>query len=249
MSSRRSVRQLLVAVLLGVLVGGGLMAVTPAGAEVNKAVATNWKKIWKKNLKPLADKRYSTKKASDAKYQPKGNYEAAGSGYSKAESDAKYAGAGSAYSKAESDAKYAPNPKTLRGVFTAREYATAADQFASATVSWGHTLASAPTPVYVIIGGSNVNCPGTAANPQANPGYACFYEMGTTNVTTDRDFFNPWLVGASPYGTDLRIQSAGAGQSGVWGRWAVTPNAPIVATRVGPGAGGERQGGATSAGH
>ena len=61
MSSRRSVRQLLVAVLLGVLVGGGLMAVTPAGAEVSNAVATNWKKIWKKNLKPLADKRYYTK--------------------------------------------------------------------------------------------------------------------------------------------------------------------------------------------
>ena len=68
MSSRRTVRQVLVAVLLGVLVGGGLMAVTPAGAEVSSAVATNWKKIWKKNLKPLADKRYYTKKQSDAKY-------------------------------------------------------------------------------------------------------------------------------------------------------------------------------------
>ena len=71
MSSRRSVRQLLVAVLLGVLVGGGLMAVTPAGAEVSSAVATNWKKIWKKNLKPLADRRYYKKSASDAKYSTK----------------------------------------------------------------------------------------------------------------------------------------------------------------------------------
>ena len=58
------------------------MAVTPAGAEVSNAVATNWKKIWKKNLKPLADKRYYTKAKSDAKYQPKGSYETAGSGYS-----------------------------------------------------------------------------------------------------------------------------------------------------------------------
>ncbi|MBD3944252.1 hypothetical protein [Nocardioides ganghwensis] len=98
MSSRRSVRQVLVAVLLGVLVGGGLMAVTPAGAEVSSAVATNWKKIWKKNLKPLADKRYYTKKQSDAKYQPKGSYETAGSGYSKAET----------YSKTEVDSKLAP---------------------------------------------------------------------------------------------------------------------------------------------
>ena len=47
------------------------MAVTPAGAEVSQAVATNWKKIWKKNLKPLADKRYYTKKKSNARYQPK----------------------------------------------------------------------------------------------------------------------------------------------------------------------------------
>ena len=42
------------------------MAVTPAGAEVTNAVATNWKKIWKKNLRPLADKRYYTKAQIDA---------------------------------------------------------------------------------------------------------------------------------------------------------------------------------------
>lgn len=104
MSSRRSVRQLLVAVLLGVLVGGGLTAVTPAGAEVSQAVATNWKKIWKKHLRPLADRRYYTKAQSDAKYQPKGSYETAGSGYSKAETYSK----GETYSKSELDAKLAP---------------------------------------------------------------------------------------------------------------------------------------------
>jgi hypothetical protein len=116
MSSRRTVRQLLVAVLVGILVGGGLMAVTPAGAEVSSALATNWKKIWNKELKPQADQRYYTKKKSnkryytksdsDAKYQPKGNYALNGSSYTKAESDSKYAGAGSSYSKAESDGRY-----------------------------------------------------------------------------------------------------------------------------------------------
>ena len=108
MSPRRTPRQLVVAVLVGVLVGGGLLAVTPAGAEVSQVAATNWKKIWKKNLKPLADKRYYTKAQSDTKYQPKGSYETAGSGYAKAESDAKYAAAGSGYTKAEIDAKLAP---------------------------------------------------------------------------------------------------------------------------------------------
>src|SRR5687768_17536337 len=129
MSSRRSVRQLFVAVLVGVLVGGGLMAVTPAGAEVSSALATNWKKIWKKELKPQADKRYYTKKKSDKRYQPKGSYETAGSGYtkaetySKAEADAKYqpkgnyALNGSSYTKAESDAKYAPAQPLYRGTY------------------------------------------------------------------------------------------------------------------------------------
>jgi hypothetical protein len=104
MSSRRSVRRALVALLVGVLVGGGLMAVTPAGAQVSSAVATNWKKVWKKNLKPLADKRYYTKAQSNAKYQPKGSYETAGSGYTKAETYSKT----ETYTKAEIDAKVAP---------------------------------------------------------------------------------------------------------------------------------------------
>ena len=104
MSSRRSVRRLVVAVLLGVLVGGGLMAVTPAGAEVTQAAATSWKKIWKKKLRPLADKRYYTQDQSDTAFQPRGAYEAAGSGYTKAETYAK----AETYSKAEIDAKLAP---------------------------------------------------------------------------------------------------------------------------------------------
>ena len=80
------------------------MAVTPAGAQVSSAVATNWKKIWKKNLKPLADKRYYTKAQSNARYQPKGSYEPAGSGYTKAETYSK----AESYSKGEVDAKLAP---------------------------------------------------------------------------------------------------------------------------------------------
>lgn len=98
MSARRSARKLVVAVLLGVLVGGGLMAVTPAGAEVSQAAATRWKKVWKKSLKPLAVKTFYTKEQSDAAYQPKGSYATAGSAYTKAET----------YSKAEVDAKLAP---------------------------------------------------------------------------------------------------------------------------------------------
>ena len=53
---------------------------------MSQFAATNWKKIWKKKLQPLADKRYYTKSASDAKYA------AASSPYSKAEVDAKLGG-------------------------------------------------------------------------------------------------------------------------------------------------------------
>ena len=76
MSSRRTVRQLLAAVLVGVLVGGGLMVLTPAGAEVSSAVATNWKKIWNKELKPQADQRYYTKKKSNKRYYTKSDADA-----------------------------------------------------------------------------------------------------------------------------------------------------------------------------
>ncbi|MCD6639390.1 MAG: hypothetical protein LT071_05695 [Nocardioides sp.] len=75
LKSRGGLRRHVVALLIGVLLGGGLMTVTPAGATVQQAAATNWAKIWKKKLRPLADKRYARK----------------GSSYTKAQSDAKYA--------------------------------------------------------------------------------------------------------------------------------------------------------------
>ena len=85
-----------------------MAAVAPAVAEDGaQYVATNWKKIWKQKLRPLADKRYYTKVQSDAKYSTKtetstllGNY------YTKAQSDAGYAPKGSSYTKAESDGNY-----------------------------------------------------------------------------------------------------------------------------------------------
>lgn len=114
MNTRRTPRHLLAAVLIGVLVGGGLMAVTPAGAEVAQ-VATNWKKIWKKQLRPQADKRYYKKSASDAKYSTKTETSSAlANFYTKADADARYqpkgnyAPAGSSYTKAEIDEKLAP---------------------------------------------------------------------------------------------------------------------------------------------
>lgn len=205
MSSRRSVRQLLVAVLLGVLVGGGLMAVTPAGAEVSQAVATNWKKIWKKNLRPLADRRYYTKAQSDTKYATKAEsaagdaasnaatdsklssyykktesdarYAAAGSSYSKTESDAKYAGAGSSYTKAESDGRYRRGTELVRGNTLIVFSATAAGQYGAADISLGSTFSAAPVVHIIPVGGAApAGCSGTAASPDAAAGHLCIFE-------------------------------------------------------------------------
>ena len=194
MSSRRTGRQPLVALLLGVLVGGGLMAVTPAGAEVSNAVATNWKKIWNKELKPQADQRYYTKKKSnkryytksdsDAKYQPKGNYALNGSSYTKAESDSKYAGAGSAYTKAESDGKYAPYPRRSAAPTSSSD--TATQLVMRSAIDLVRRDAAAPRPRSIFILRARPRqpgCTGTAAAPDAAPGNLCIFEASTPTRT------------------------------------------------------------------
>jgi hypothetical protein len=237
MSSRRSVRQLLVAVILGVLVGGGLMAVTPAGAEVSNAVATNWKKIWKKNLKPLADKRYYTKAQGDAKYQPKGSYETAGSGYSKAETyskaeaDAKYAAAGSGYSKAESDAKYVSSTALLRG-----SYLVIGDSsYQSTSASFGVTFASAPT-VHLIASGAPAptGCSGTPAAPNAAPGNLCIFETGQVNASSVIVANAAGSGGnADAFGFFIQVgKGGGAGFAFSRGSWAARP--PVAGIVVTP---------------
>src|SRR6478609_1322564 len=203
MSSRRSIRRPLVALLVGALVGGGLMAVTPAGAEVSNAVATNWKKIWNKELKPQADQRYYTKKKSDkryytksdsdAKYQPKGSYAPTGSSYTKAESDAKYAGAGSAYTKAESDGKYLLKRPLITGAWGFG--GAAVGGYAIDSINFP-VLSAAPTIHFINVGGvAPPECPGTAAAPNAIAGHLCVFATSSPSIS-------------APYVFDARADSA-----------------------------------------
>lgn len=255
MSSRRAVRRPLVALLVGVLVGGGLMAVTPAGAEVSNAVATNWNKIWNKELKPQADQRYYTKKKSnkryytksdsDAKYQLKGNYALNGSSYTKAESDSKYAGAGSAYTKAESDGKYVPVPITYRGSFLAHSYVPAAADYATADIVFPVQLKVAPT-VHVIDIGAALppGCSGTAGAPGASPGNLCIFVSGKTNVNANA-FYTCKGAGTScalgavgaadPWGLTMYAVATAAGRTQAYGSWALNPGgaAGVSTTRAG----------------
>jgi hypothetical protein len=228
MSSRRSIRRPLVALLAGVLVGGGLMAVTPAGAEVSNAVATNWKKIWKKELRPRADQRYYTKKTSDARYQPKGSYETAGSGYTKAETDTKYqpkgsyALTGSSYTKAESDGKYIPKPVVMRGIYSAQFYGSAAGQWGGTTINFPVPLASAPQVHFIPSGGVvPTDCSGSGAAPGAAPGHLCVFERYTLNRTYINAYGSTGFPGSDPTGVALGFTSAAAGAVVSTGTWAL----------------------------
>ena len=209
------------------------MAVTPAGAEVSSAVATNWKKIWNKELKPQADTRYYTKKKSNKRY------EAAGSGYTKAETDAKYqpkgnyALTGSSYTKAESDGKYQTKSQLIRGSYFV---GSGSPVYGLGSFSFGATLASAPTVHYINAGAViPAGCAGSASAPDAVAGNLCVFE--TTAINTSGRFIGrgDGTIGvADPFGFTLEIDSAG-GTTGTWARgtWAVrVPAAGTVANRA-----------------
>jgi hypothetical protein len=59
-------RSIVLAAAIGLLVGGILASVTPAGASL----AVNWDRVWKQQIKPRADMRYHTKAKANAKFAP-----------------------------------------------------------------------------------------------------------------------------------------------------------------------------------
>jgi len=70
-----------------VMVGGGAMLVSPAIASS----VTNWGKVWKKEIKPRADKRYVTKGDARDQFAAKSSL---GGYYTKAQADSTFATAG-----------------------------------------------------------------------------------------------------------------------------------------------------------
>jgi hypothetical protein len=227
--------------MIGVLVGGGLLAVTPAGAEVAQLAATNWKKIWKQELQPQADKRYYKKSKADKKFAAKADT------YTKTETDGKYqlkgsyATAGSSYTKAESDGRYARSAALIRGNILLAYNATAAGQQASDDISFGATFSAAPT-VHVIpvAGVVPAGCAGSAAAPDASPGHLCIFTSFSSN--------NPGLSvckpstaacngTADPWGAVVFTSATAAGLVNSFATWAARPIA-VVTTSAKPAPGG-----------
>jgi hypothetical protein len=78
-----------------------------------------------------------------------------------------------------------PSGKTLRGAWGGGVTVTAGGQVFETSISFAFPLASAPT-IHIIQAGGvpPTQCPGTAANPQADPGHLCVYVRVANNGTT-----------------------------------------------------------------
>lgn len=238
MQSRGNLKRAIVAVVIGVLIGGGITAISPAGAEVSQFAATNWKKIWKKKLQPRADKRYYTKSASNARYAAAGSaYSKAevdaklGGYYTKAQSDAAYAPKAQTYTKVESDAKYAPTPSIIRGTYDIIGYSNAAGAELADNLSFGWTLPAVPVTHYINDGAAPpAGCSGTVEAPDAAPGNLCIFEAQSNLANQRRTINASGSYGlASTFGAGVTVTTTGAGNVYVYGSWAVRPGTPIGA--------------------
>jgi len=110
-----------------------------------------------------------------------------------------------------------PTGKTLRGEYSAYGTAAGSGEPTRDAISFGFTLASAPTPHFIPLGGpADPNCPGSFASPQAAPGHLCVYEnVATSNASGS-------IIVVSKYGAIVRALSQAAGLFGTTGTWAVS---------------------------
>lgn len=218
---------LAVVACLAIMLAGAL-TVSPAGASIQdqamKAAHHNWSKVWKKKLQPRADQRYWTKTQADSKYAGRTDgytkLESDSKYYSKADSDSKY------YSRTDSDAKYQVKQKIYRGTYLVGAPSTAAGAFFFGDLSFGVTLAAAPTAHYIQTGAAvPAGCSGTAAAPSADPGHLCVFETQAFNVGATRFVTNLAFNAntATPTGAWLYGTTLGASYGFFGGSWAMQP--------------------------
>jgi len=114
-----------------------------------------------------------------------------------------------------------PAGKKVRGSFYILGTATAAGQYGNDSIAYVYPLASAPSTHYIAAGTTPpAQCPGTAANPQAQSGNLCVYEASNSNVTGHTIDPNTLVTNAN--GAALFASAAAAGNFFTLGTWAVT---------------------------
>ena len=135
-----------------------------------------------------------------------------------------------------------PSGKTLTGFYAIEGEAQDADENMGTEISFPLALETVPSVEVLEVGEpATANCPGSASNPEAAPGFLCVYEgynaasvnfPFTTNrksgSTFVRDFRKTFfLVGTNAstiYGAKIRVLSMNAGLLISSGTWAVTAN-------------------------
>jgi hypothetical protein len=118
-----------------------------------------------------------------------------------------------------------PRGVTLRGEFSVRDNAAVAGEEIQSPISFGLTLASAPTAHYINSGTAvPAGCSGTPENPGADPGNLCIFEASVLNSTVRGEFDSVSGLddAAQKYGAAVFAQSAAAGAFRIRGSWAVT---------------------------
>jgi hypothetical protein len=121
-----------------------------------------------------------------------------------------------------------PPGKTIRGSFAIEFRATAEGEVQGGTsaISYGFTLAAAPTPHILNPGAQpTADCPGTNQNPQAAAGHLCAYlsVLQNVNVRCVASAEPSWTCGfASETGANVWVNASAAGRVYAIGTWAVT---------------------------
>ena len=114
-----------------------------------------------------------------------------------------------------------PSGATVRGVYMASGYATAANEVASDAVSYGYRPSSRLTYHYISARQPTPEgCSGDLGNPGAAPGHACFFEWSSSNVTPRDASTNIFPIGQ--VGAVVFAESSSSGRYYIYGAWAVT---------------------------
>jgi hypothetical protein len=111
--------------------------------------------------------------------------------------------------------------RSLTGEWDAEGYAGAAGDHGASAQSFAVPLASAPLPH--VVTQPTTECPGSAANPTAQPGHLCLYQSEAENlghVTVYKGVTS--APGADTYGFTAVAFAAAPGEFFAYGSWAVT---------------------------
>ncbi len=110
--------------------------------------------------------------------------------------------------------------QTETGAYGTEASATAAGQVNGTAISFPVPVKGPLTRYWIAYGDTPpANCPGSVANPKANPGYLCVYESTYTNV----NYRGTAQLGDNPVkGAILEFTSSAAGMYWSYGVWAVT---------------------------